>query len=177
MNHRPWVIIVCGSESDLPVMEGAAKACEEFEIPFEVRVISAHRAPDYLRQELKEWTEHGARVLIAGAGHAAHLAGVLAAQSALPVIGVPIDSSPLHGLDALYATVQMPTGVPVATMAVGRSGATNAGILAAQILALSEPSVRKRLAEYKEGLSEKVKQSDALNRRGTGRPQATATKG
>ena len=140
-------------------------------------MISAHRSPDYLRQELKEWTEHGARVLIAGAGHAAHLAGTLAAHSVLPVIGVPIDSSPLHGLDALYATVQMPSGIPVATMAVGRSGATNAGILAVQILALSEPAVRKRLLAYKEGLAEKVRQSDARNRRGTGRPQASATKG
>ena len=173
MNHRPSVIIVCGSESDLPVMEGAAKACEEFEVPFEIRVISAHRSPDFLREALKEWGEQGVKILIAGAGHAAHLAGALASHSILPVIGVPIDSSPLHGLDALYATVQMPPGVPVATMAVGRSGATNAGILAAQILALSEPALRKRLSAYKEGLAEKVKQSDARNRRGTGRPQAS----
>ena len=172
MNHRPWVVIVCGSESDLPVMEGAVKACEEFELPFEIRVISAHRSPDFLREELAQWTEQGARVLIAGAGAAAHLAGALKAHSILPVIGVPIDSSPLHGIDALYATVQMPPGVPVATMAVGRAGATNAGILAAEIIALSEPSVRKRLLAYKEGLAEKVRQSDARNRHGTGRPQA-----
>ena len=150
MNHRPWVVIVCGSESDLPAMEGAAKACEEFEIPFEVRVLSAHRAPKLLLENLKEWEEHGARVLIAGAGAAAHLAGALAAHSNLPVIGVPIDSSPLHGIDALYATVQMPPGVPVATMAVGRAGATNAGILAAQILALSDPALAERLVAYRE---------------------------
>ncbi len=176
MNHRPWVIIVCGSESDLPVMEGAAKACEEFEIPFEVRILSAHRAPALLREALAEWQEHGARVLIAGAGGAAHLAGTLAAHSILPVIGVPIDSSPLHGLDALYATVQMPSGVPVAAMAVGRAGATNAGILAAQIIALSEPAVRKHLQAYKEGLSEKVRASDSRNRHGTGRAQVTVKK-
>lgn len=174
MNHRPWVIIVCGSESDIPVMEGAVKACEEFEIPFELRVISAHRSPAFLREALAEWNEHGVKVLIAGAGHAAHLAGALAAQSILPVIGVPIDSSPLHGLDALYATVQMPSGTPVATMAVGRSGATNAGIMAAEIIALSEPVVRKRLLAYKEGLAEKVRHADARSRRGTGRPQAAA---
>lgn len=173
-NHKVWVVIVCGSESDIPVMEGAVKACEEFQVPFELRVISAHRSPDYLRQSLAEWTDHGARVIIAGAGHAAHLAGVVAAHTILPVIGVPIDSSPLHGVDALYSTVQMPPGVPVATMAVGRSGATNAGILAVQIIALSEPSVRKHLQAYKEGLAEKVKQSDARSRRGTGRPQAAA---
>ena len=174
MNHRPWVIIVCGSESDLPAMEGAAKACEEFEIPFEVRVLSAHRAPKLLLESLKEWEEHGARVLIAGAGAAAHLAGALAAHSILPVIGVPIDSSPLHGFDSLYATVQMPPGVPVATMAVGRAGATNAGILAAEILALSEPSIRKHLLAYKSGLEEKVRASDARNRHGTGQPKPSA---
>ena len=172
MNHRPWVIIVCGSESDLPAMEGAAKVCEEFEIPFEVRVLCAHRAPDLLLTNLREWEEHGVRILIAGAGAAAHLAGSLAAHSILPVIGVPIDSSPLHGIDALYATVQMPPGVPVATMAVGRGGATNAGILAAQILALSEPAIRKHLLAYKAGLADKVRASDARNRHGTGKPKA-----
>ncbi len=174
MNHRPWVIIVCGSENDIPVMEGAVKACEEFEIPFELRVLSAHRSPALVREALADWNEHGVRVLIAGAGGAAHLAGTLAAHSVLPVIGVPIDSSPLHGLDALYATVQMPAGVPVAAMAIGRAGATNAGILAAEIIALSEPTVRKRLMTYKEGLAEKVRTGDARSRRGTGRAQAAA---
>lgn len=174
MTQRPWVIIVCGSESDIPTMEGAVKACEEFDLPFELRVVSAHRAPDFLREELKAWTEHGARVVVAGAGSSAHLAGVIAAHTTLPVIGVPIDSSPLHGLDALYATVQMPSGVPVATMAVGRAGATNAGIFAAQIIALSEPAVRKRLAAYKEGLDGKVRASDARSRRGTHHAQAAA---
>ncbi len=174
MSQRPSVIIVCGSENDLPAMEGAAKACEEFQIPFEVRVLSAHRAPGLLLENLKEWEEHGAKVLIAGAGGAAHLAGMLAAHSILPVIGVPIDSSPLHGIDALYATVQMPSGIPVATMAVGRAGATNAGILAAEILALSDPSIRKHLFAYKEGLSEKVRASDARNRHGTGQPKPSA---
>ena len=148
MNHRPWVVIVCGSESDLPVMEGAVKACEEFELPFEIRVISAHRSPDFLREELAQWTEQGARVLIAGAGAAAHLAGALKAHSILPVIGVPIDSSPLHGIDALYATVQMPKGIPVATVAV--DGAVNAALLVVQMLAIGDADLERQLVADRE---------------------------
>lgn len=148
--------IVMGSDSDLPIMEEAAKMLEQFGIRYEMTISSAHRAPKRTAEYAEKARSRGLKVLIAGAGGAAHLAGVLAAETSLPVIGVPIDSSPLQGLDALLATVQMPGGVPVATVAIGKAGARNAGILAAQILALSDEELAKKLLDYKQRLARDV---------------------
>jgi phosphoribosylaminoimidazole carboxylase PurE protein len=150
------VTIVMGSASDWPVMQGAADMLQQFQIAYDVTVSSAHRAPQRTAQLARQAAERGVQVIIAGAGGAAHLAGVIAAETTLPVIGVPIDAPPLHGLDALLATVQMPRGVPVATVAVGRSGAANAGILAAQIIALGAPEVAARLRQFKAELAMRV---------------------
>ena len=141
----PVVGILMGSASDRARMEGASEVLTELEVPHEVLVLSAHRRPADVAAYADEAANRGLRVLIAGAGMAAHLAGALASRTLLPVIGVPLDGSPLLGLDALLATVQMPPGIPVATVAVGSAGAKNAGYLAAQILALSDPALRKRL--------------------------------
>ena len=168
-SSRPLVGIVMGSDSDLEIMREAVKALEEFGIPHEVRVCSAHRSPDFALRYARDAEARGLKVLIAGAGWAAHLGGVLAAKTTLPVIGVPIDSSPLRGLDALLATVQMPGGVPVATMAVGRAGARNAGVLAAQILATGDRALRARLHAYKARLAADVMERDRSVRAG-GRP-------
>lgn len=148
--NAPAVAVLMGSKNDLPTMEPARKVLAELGVGCEVRVISAHRTPDRLRDFLSDAEARGFRVVIAGAGGAAHLAGVCAAHTTLPVLGVPIDSSPLQGLDALLATVQMPGGIPVGTLAVGKAGAKNAGLLAAAILALSDADLRKRLAEWRE---------------------------
>ena len=145
----PMVGIVMGSDSDLPIMEGTTKILREFNIPYELMVSSAHRSPKKTAEFARKAGERGFKVLIAGAGAAAHLAGVLAAETTLPVIGVPIDSSSLKGLDSLLAMVQMPSGIPVATMAVGPAGAKNAAILAAQILALNSPSLASALKDFK----------------------------
>ena len=142
---EPVVGILMGSESDRPRMAGASEVLSELGVPHEVLVLSAHRAPAEVGAYAEAAAGRGIRVLIAGAGMAAHLAGALAARTVLPVIGVPLDGSPLLGLDALLATVQMPPGVPVATVAVGSAGAKNAGFLAAQILALSNPDLQERL--------------------------------
>jgi 5-(carboxyamino)imidazole ribonucleotide mutase len=143
----PMVGVLMGSHSDLATMQEAAKVLEEFGVPFEVRICSAHRTPDRLIGYAREAEGRGIRVLIAGAGGAAHLAGALAAHVTLPVIGVPIESGPLSGLDALLSTVQMPGGVPVATVAIGRAGARNAALLAIQILALTDTRLKRRLAD------------------------------
>ncbi|HLC25249.1 MAG TPA: 5-(carboxyamino)imidazole ribonucleotide mutase [bacterium] len=156
----PKVGVVMGSASDQEIMEECLKALDEFGIPYEVTVSSAHRSPARTSEYAKRAGERGLQVLIAGAGGAAHLAGVLAAETILPVIGVPIDSSPLKGLDALLATVQMPGGTPVATMAVGKSGARNASILAAQILALSDPALSQKLQNFKQKMSQVVEEAD-----------------
>jgi phosphoribosylaminoimidazole carboxylase PurE protein len=145
-----------GSESDLPIMEEAAQSLKEFGIPYEVDITSAHRSPEATVEHARSAESRGFGVIIVGAGHAAHLGGVVAAHTTLPVIGVPLPSSSLQGLDSLLATVQMPKGVPVATMAIGRSGAANAGVLAAQILATRDPELRRRLHEYKSRLAEKT---------------------
>lgn len=145
----PQIGILMGSDSDLPTMQEASKILTEFGVPFEVRVCSAHRTPDRVSRYARAAERRGLRVLIAGAGGAAHLAGVLAAQVTMPVIGVPMESGPLNGLDALLATVQMPGGVPVATVAIGRAGARNAALLAVEILALSDRELRRRLAQYR----------------------------
>ncbi|MEW6601270.1 MAG: 5-(carboxyamino)imidazole ribonucleotide mutase [Nitrospirota bacterium] len=153
---KPKVLIVMGSDSDLPVMEKAGKLLDEFNIPYYMTVSSAHRTPDRTLKLIKSAEKDGVQVIIAGAGAAAHLAGVVASHTTLPVIGVPIDSSPLNGVDALYSTVQMPPGIPVATMAVGKAGAKNAAIFAAQVLGLKDPAIAARLKEYKKEMAREV---------------------
>ncbi|MCI8379658.1 MAG: 5-(carboxyamino)imidazole ribonucleotide mutase [Lachnospiraceae bacterium] len=150
--------ILMGSDSDLPVMGKAAKMLEDFGISYEMKVISAHREPDIFVEYAKSAEERGIEVIIAGAGGAAHLPGVCAAIFPLPVIGVPIHTKSLGGVDSLYSIVQMPSGIPVATVAI--DGAANAAILAAKILSISDQSLRKKLAEYKEGLKEQVAAKD-----------------
>ncbi len=151
---KVWVAM--GSDSDLPVMQEALKMLQEFGIPFEVDITSAHRAPEVTAGHARNAERRGFGAIILGAGDAAHLAGVVAAHTTLPVIGVPLASSALQGIDSLLSTVQMPGGVPVATMAIGKSGAMNAGILAAQILATGDPRLRRLLQAYKARLAEKV---------------------
>jgi phosphoribosylaminoimidazole carboxylase PurE protein len=152
--------ILMGSDSDLPAMQEAAKILAEFGVPFELRICSAHRTPDRLTRYAREAEGRGIRVLIAGAGGAAHLAGVLAAHATMPVIGVPMDSGPLHGLDALLSTVQMPGGVPVACVAIGRAGARNAGLLAIQILALREPRLKQKFLGFRTRMAAEVAAKD-----------------
>jgi phosphoribosylaminoimidazole carboxylase PurE protein len=158
MNKKPLVSIVMGSDSDLKIMREAAKMLGDFGIPYEMDVTSAHRSPARTSKFARGAAGRGIRVIIAGAGGAAHLAGVIAAETTLPVIGVPIPSSSLQGLDSLLSTVQMPAGIPVATVAVGKSGATNAGVLAAQILALGDPAIARKLAAHKEKLAASVEE-------------------
>lgn len=155
---KPQVSIVMGSDSDLEIMREAAKALDEFGIPHEMDVTSAHRSPDRTADFARKAASRGIRVIIAGAGGAAHLAGVIAAHTTLPVIGVPIPSTSLQGMDSLLATVQMPAGIPVATVAIGKPGATNAGILAAQMIALADESLAKRLEAHKEKLARGVEE-------------------
>jgi phosphoribosylamine---glycine ligase len=150
--------IVMGSDSDLGVMKETVEVLKTFAIPFEITVASAHRTPARAAEFAATARDRGLRVIIAGAGHAAHLAGAMAAQTSLPVIGVPIDSSCLAGFDALLSTVQMPPGIPVATVAIGKPGARNAGVLAAQILALSDPVLAERLDRFKAEMAEKVEE-------------------
>ncbi len=147
---KPVVLIVMGSDSDLPVMEEARAVLSNLGIPSRMTVASAHRSPARAISLAQQAQQEGIRVIIAGAGAAAHLAGVLAAHTILPVIGVPIDSSPLKGIDSLLSTVQMPPGVPVATVSIGKAGARNAGILAAQILGLGDPNIQQRLERMRE---------------------------
>jgi phosphoribosylamine--glycine ligase len=147
--QSPEVGIVMGSDSDLGVMEETTAVLKKFDISFEITVASAHRSPKRAAEFASSARTRGIKVIIAGAGHAAHLAGALAAYTTLPVIGVPIDSSCLNGFDSLLSTVQMPPGIPVATVAIGKPGARNAGILAVQILAVSDPELTKRLEEFK----------------------------
>jgi 5-(carboxyamino)imidazole ribonucleotide mutase len=155
---KPLVSIVMGSDSDLEIMREAAKALDEFGIAYEIDVTSAHRSPDRTADFARKAAERGIRVIIAGAGGAAHLAGVIAAHTTLPVIGVPIPSTSLNGMDSLLSTVQMPAGIPVATVAIGRPGATNAGILVAQIIALGDASVAKKLEAHREKLARGVEE-------------------
>jgi phosphoribosylamine--glycine ligase len=157
----PKVGVIMGSDSDFNVMEKALAILKQFDIPYYVTVASAHRTPDQAARLASQAKEDGVQVLICGAGHAAHLAGVIAAHTTLPVLGVPIDSSALQGLDALLATVQMPPGIPVSTMAIGKSGAHNAGIFAAQIIGLSDPTVAKKLVAFKKDMAAKVQKKAA----------------
>jgi phosphoribosylaminoimidazole carboxylase PurE protein len=154
------VLIVMGSDSDLPVMKECAKALEQFGIAWEMRVASAHRTPAKAAEIASGARDAGFDAIVAGAGHAAHLAGVLAAHTTLPVIGVPIDSSALGGFDSLLSTVQMPPGIPVATMAIGKSGAKNAGIFAAQVVAGKSPAVAEKLAVFKATMADEVDRKD-----------------
>src|SRR5215813_713063 len=154
--HKPVVGIIMGSDSDLPTMQETAKVLHQFEIPYELGVYSAHRSPHRTAEYVRSARDRGLKLIIAGAGSSAHLAGVTAAETTLPVIGVPVDSSPLSGFDALLSTVQMPPGVPVATMGVGKSGATNAGIFAVQILALTDEVLTAKLKDYKSQLEKTV---------------------
>ena len=150
------VLILMGSDSDAAVMKGAGEALTELGLTWEMTVASAHRSPARVMKLIEEAPGRGVKVFIAAAGAAAHLAGVVAAHTTLPVIGVPIDSSALNGLDALLSTVQMPPGVPVATVAIGKPGATNAGVLAAQMIALADAGLANRLKDYKKKLEAKV---------------------
>lgn len=156
--NNPQVAIVMGSDSDLEIMREAAKALDGFGIPYEMDVTSAHRSPARTGEFARGAAARGVRVIIAGAGGAAHLAGVIAAESTLPVIGVPIPSTPLGGLDSLLATVQMPAGIPVATVAIGKAGATNAGILAAQMIALADQAIATKMTEHKRKLATGVEE-------------------
>jgi phosphoribosylaminoimidazole carboxylase PurE protein len=153
---KTQVLIVMGSDSDMPVLEEAGKILKKFRISYEMTIASAHRTPERTIRLAFEAEEKGIEVIIAGAGMAAHLAGVLAAHTIVPVIGVPIDSSPLNGLDSLLSTVQMPPGVPVATMAIGKAGAKNAAILSAQIIGRKYPEVVRRLKDYRKKMAEEV---------------------
>ncbi|MBE7414751.1 MAG: 5-(carboxyamino)imidazole ribonucleotide mutase [Deltaproteobacteria bacterium] len=158
MSNTPLVGILMGSDSDLPVMEEAAKVLKSFNVPYEMTVSSAHRTPKRTLEYARSAEGRGIKVIIAGAGSAAHLAGFLAAETTLPVIGVPIDSSPLKGLDSLLSTVQMPGGVPVASMAIGKAGAKNAGIFAVQILSTGDASLRDALKRHREEMAGQVEE-------------------
>lgn len=155
------VQILMGSGSDADVMANTVRTLRDLGISCDMTVASAHRSPDRVHRVVADAPGRGVKVFVVGAGAAAHLAGVVAAQTTLPVIGVPIDSSPLGGFDALLSTVQMPPGVPVATVAVGRAGATNAAVLAAQILAVGDPGIQERLDAYRRRLAESVERAAA----------------
>jgi phosphoribosylaminoimidazole carboxylase PurE protein len=159
VSEKPLVGVIMGSISDREVMQGCSDLLSELSIPHEAKVLSAHRTPDLTREFAVSAADRGIEVIIAGAGWAAHLAGAIAGHTTLPVIGVPIDSSPLNGMDALLSTVQMPPGIPVATVAVGSGGAKNAAVLAAQILALKYPSIDQNLKNYRRGITEKASQT------------------
>jgi len=160
----PRVGIVMGSDSDAEAMQPCAEVLEEFAVPHEVRILSAHRTPASAHEYAATAAERGLAVLVAAAGGAAHLAGVLAGLTPLPVIGVPMPTSALSGLDSLLSTVQMPRGVPVATVAVGKAGPVNAAVLAVQILAVADADLRERLLAYKARLAEQVTEADAKTR-------------
>jgi len=167
-SKKPLIGVIMGSASDIDVMKGCVDVLKEMGIPHEVKILSAHRTPEHTREYAATAAERGIQVIIAGAGWAAHLAGAIAAQTTLPVIGVPIDSSPLKGMDALLSTVQMPSGIPVATVALGKGGAKNSGVLAAQILGLKDGVIAEEVTRYRRALtqaaSEKIDSWDSLNR-------------
>jgi len=156
---KPLVSIIMGSTSDLPVMEKAAQFLDEMGIPFEIHALSAHRTPQRTHDYARLAEERGVKVFIAGAGMAAALPGVIAATTTLPVIGVPVKGSALEGVDAVLSMLQMPPGIPVATVAI--NGALNAAVLATQMLALGDPGIARRLADYKAGLTQKIEKADA----------------
>ncbi len=166
MAKKPLVGILMGSDNDYEIMKETALALHQFDIPFEMTVSSAHRTPQRTAHYVRSARERGIKVLVAGAGAAAHLAGVMAAETTLPIIAVPIDATSLNGLDSLLAMVQMPAGIPVATMAVGKPGARNAGIFAAQILASADETLAVKLLEFKADMAKGVEaKADALHKR------------
>ena len=167
-DRRSFVAVMMGSDSDWPVMQSAVEVLERLEVATEVRIASAHRTPAATSRYVEEASGRGCAVFIAGAGMAAHLAGAVAAHTNRPVIGVPLQSGPLAGMDALLSTVQMPPGIPVATVAVGKAGATNAGYLAAQILALSDPALAGRVAADREERARAVRDKNAALQRELG---------
>ena len=156
MSNKPLVSILMGSRSDLPTMENCFAQLKEFDIPFEAHALSAHRTPNEVIKLAEESKDRGIKVIIAAAGGAAHLGGVIASSTTLPVIGVPIQTSALGGMDSLLSTVQMPGGIPVATVAIRKAGAKNAAILAVQMLALSDEALAKKLEAFKQAMADKV---------------------
>ena len=154
--NKTQVAIMMGSQSDLPTMQEAADVLKEFGVEYEIRVLSAHRTPKETAQYAESLKERGVKIVIAGAGGSAALAGVVAAHTTLPVIGIPIETTALNGMDSLLSTVQMPPGVPVATAAIGKPGAKNAGLLALRILGLSDKRIEKRLEAYREEQRQKI---------------------
>ncbi|MFH0764754.1 MAG: 5-(carboxyamino)imidazole ribonucleotide mutase [Candidatus Omnitrophota bacterium] len=160
MAKKGKVAVIMGSDSDLPVMNEAVKVLEGYKIPFEVKILSAHRSPDDTAGYAKNARRKGIKVIIAGAGGAAHLAGVVASHTTLPVIGVPMETRELKGIDSLFSTVQMPSGVPVAAMSIGKAGAKNAAILACEILSLEDKSIERKLAAFKKELAEAVRKKN-----------------
>jgi len=161
MGNSPKVLIMMGSDSDLQVMQEAADILAKFGVPYEIRISSAHRSPVRTMSLASEAAGRGIRIIIAGAGMAAHLAGVVAAKTTLPVIGVPMPGGALNGVDALFSTVQMPAGIPVATMAIGKAGAKNAGIFAVQVLALTDARLDAALGLYRREMDQEVEAKDA----------------
>ena len=157
---KPAVAIVMGSDSDWPIVGKAAKTLEDFGVPYEVRVISAHRTPEVASEYASGAAKRGIKIIIAAAGGAAHLGGVLAGHTTLPVIGIPIKGGALNGIDSLLATLQMPSGIPVATVTLGSAGPVNAAILATQILALSDAALARKMKSHKSAMRKKVKQGD-----------------
>ncbi|WP_372997043.1 5-(carboxyamino)imidazole ribonucleotide mutase [Marinobacter sp.] len=153
---QPLVGLIMGSKSDWPTMEHAANMLEKLGVPYETKVVSAHRTPDLLFDYAKTASDRGLKVIIAGAGGAAHLPGMVASQTALPVLGVPVQSKALNGLDSLLSIVQMPGGIAVGTLAIGKAGATNAGLLAAQIIGTSDDNVRKAVEQFRETQTETI---------------------
>lgn len=160
MGRKPVVAIVMGSDSDMPTMGEAAKILDGYGVPYTVKILSAHRSPDLTTQFAKRARQGGFKVIIAGAGGAAALAGVIASATTLPVIGVPMETNELKGIDSLFSTVQMPSGIPVATVTIGKTGAKNAAILALEILALADAKIAGRLAEHKRQMVAAIKQKN-----------------
>ena len=160
MSEKIDILILMGSDSDWEVMSEAARVLDDFNTTYEARVSSAHRTPERTLNLVRDAETRNCKVIIAGAGAAAHLAGVIAGHTLLPVIGIPLNATSLQGIDALLATVQMPAGIPVASMAIGKAGATNAALFALQILASADPEVANRLATYRRNMTEKVESKD-----------------
>ena len=163
MPNKAKIAILMGSDSDLPVMCETAKVLDENGVMYELKILSAHRSPDDVARFAKSARSKGFKVIIAGAGGAAHLAGVIASHTTLPVIGVPMETKELKGIDSLFSTVQMPSGVPVATVSIGKAGAKNAGILALQMLSLNDKALEKRLAGLKKDLVESIRKKNGKN--------------
>ncbi len=154
------VAILMGSKSDLPVMEECSGILRQFGVPFEMRILSAHRTPDEVAEFTRSARDNGFSLFVAGAGMSAHLAGVIAAHTTLPVIAVPIDASSLNGMDALLSMVQMPPGIPVATVGIGKAGAKNAGLLAVEVLSLAQPGLQEKLVAYRQDMKKTVLEAD-----------------